>query len=306
MNKDIFLVSCYCDNSLKLNSLKRYISYIKEHNFDCALISPLTIPIEIQETVDFYIKISENPVLYWPERGLSFWLTIEIDNKNYKLTTMLPDYGWCGLYHIKKLGEFFKNYNYNKFIFSVYDTLITDEHINEIKKYTNVIFPLKKGESVWPSSLNLFSVHKNNIENVVKNIEKKIYVKSDGKAAEHYIEDYIVKPFNIERSDLYVEDEINHYKNDTFKYSDVDDIKYFMSSYEENKTVKFVFWPTDKLINLNCNNVTIFNDSVSKKIIVDTKIYKKDIRNITIMVDENKYDITQKFKEITKNQIIEI
>jgi hypothetical protein len=65
--KKIALISSFCDNTEKLDLLKKNIQKIKSLGVDVMVISPLKLDDEMIEICDFLIYTKENPLLYKSE-----------------------------------------------------------------------------------------------------------------------------------------------------------------------------------------------------------------------------------------------
>ncbi len=124
--KKIVLISTYCDTTEKVQILKNNITKIKSFGLDVLVISPLTLPSEII----FFTK--ENPLLVWPVRSFTFWKSVNTKEGWVKMHHNLADYGWAGLYQVKKLSQIALSYDYDIFYHMIYD-LVIDDFVKEME-----------------------------------------------------------------------------------------------------------------------------------------------------------------------------
>lgn len=308
MKHQIFLLSCYCNNDEKLNSLRRNIKYIKSKNFHCALISPLPLPIDIQESVEYVIKIDENPVLEWPTRGIYFFYTFYNKDGIFQVLTTLPDYGWVCLYHVKKLGEIFSTYDYKKYIFSTYDAIITDEHIEEIKSKNTIVFGSKRGDFLWEVGIHLFSIVSEDLQKIIYRIDLQEYVKMGNGDTFDFLKNNIINYYNIEISKLCVEDEISYYDNtNLFNTSKLDGVSYFLThSIIHRNPLKIIFQSQHENVKIFCNEEKIFENNVLNYDIIDIGLCADEIFHFVIQVEDKKEDLLELLKNIKHNTLTKI
>jgi hypothetical protein len=113
--KKIVLISSYCDTQEKINILSENIKVLKSLGLDTLVISPITLPNEIIEISDFVFFTKENPLLNWPLRGFTFWQTHYSSEGWMTMHRNVADYGWAGLYQIKKMSQIALSYDYDYF-----------------------------------------------------------------------------------------------------------------------------------------------------------------------------------------------
>ena len=140
--KKIVLISSYCDTQEKIDILYDNIRILKELGLDTLVISPITLPREIIEVSDFVFFTKENPILDWPVRGFTFWKTHYSSEGWVTMHRNVGDYGWAGLYQIKKMSQIALSYDYDLFYHIIYDLEIDQYIIDTIKSdKPNLIHP---------------------------------------------------------------------------------------------------------------------------------------------------------------------
>jgi FkbM family methyltransferase len=308
--KKIVNISCYCDNEHKLNVLRKNIDILKNNNFDISLISPLLLPDNIQKSVDYCLIIKENPILDWPEHSMSYWYKFkDINGGNIHITTTYPDYGWAGLSHVKNSAKMFSQFDYDYYVFIVYDTILTDEVLHEIKKGSKCKFyPSKREDKIWKAGLHLVIFDKKNINNLIDSINQEEYSSTNYDMFE-YVQHVLIEKNNFEIGKTIVEDEIYYYDEiDYFNHSNINDLPFFVSSpYDYKDTLKIVFHkelPNNK-IKIILNNDIIFDDKIQNSRIIDLGVYKEFIKNVKIEYNDCEYDVTNTILNV-KNSTLKL
>ena len=100
--KKIALISTFCDTDEKIYTLINNIKKLKEVGLDTLVISPIKLPSRIIEISDFVFFTKENPVFNWPQRGFTFWQSLNTSDGWVTMHRNVADYGWAGLYQVKK------------------------------------------------------------------------------------------------------------------------------------------------------------------------------------------------------------
>jgi hypothetical protein len=148
--KTVFLITSYCDTDLKIEVLNECIDNLKSiSGYDICLHAHYPLNDNIQKRVNYYLYDSSNPILYYPEKYITWW----IKYKQYTLHIYTEDYGYAVLQQWKRGFDFLKNI-YDNIIILNYDTIITEKLLNEIENKSdfegcaflhendNVIMPL--------------------------------------------------------------------------------------------------------------------------------------------------------------------
>ena len=129
--KKIALISSFCDNTEKLDLLKKNIQKIKSLGVDVMVISPLKLDDEMIDLCDFLIYTKENPVLNWPEKSYFQWWGGTMYGEDITMTTTCPDYGYAGLVQVKRMADFALSMDYDIFFPMIYDINI-NEHVESV------------------------------------------------------------------------------------------------------------------------------------------------------------------------------
>jgi len=184
--KKLALINSFCNNDIKIQTLKENLIKLKELNIDTLVYSPVSLPKEILELADFTFITKENPIIQWPERGIIHWKTIN----NIKLLLIVPDYGWASLYQFKKLSELAVTYNYDYYFWFLYDTQIDNVVIETLQIPNEKLFFNSSKTGTEVKCGNVFaSFNKSNLIEFANLLDREEYIKlSNGKINEYYTE----------------------------------------------------------------------------------------------------------------------
>ena len=305
--KNIVLISTYCDTDEKINVLKENNQKIKENDMDVAFISAIPLPLEVSDLADFSFFTNENPVLDWPQHSMYDWSKHFINDKIIEIWNTYPDYGWAGLTHVKRLGEMFSQYDYDYYNYIIYDTIIDDEVLKILKVgHPKIVFPSKRNEYVWKVGLHLMSFNKENLKELISNINLSDYLSYVDFDAFAYLHNHLVKPLNIQIGSKEVEDSIFYYEEvDNKNHSHDKSIKYFISSPDEVvDTLKLYFYniPIPFELKLTVNSIeSIIN--VSNGTLIDLGITKYDLQEVLLEYNGMIQNITEKIKSIKNSHL---
>lgn len=296
--KIINSISCYCDTEEKITKLIENIEFFKSHGIDSSIVTPIDLPIKVQNMVKFYLKTDYNPVFDWPIHAFSFWKVIKMNNLNIKISTTRPDYGWTTISHIKTMGSFLYNCGYDKIAFTIYDSLLNEKHIYDIKnKKGNLLFSHKRGNDIWEVGTHLMSLDKENFYLFNKLINVEDYLKRNSG-----IMGFLKKRITKDRFEIInnpVEDNIYHFDTDNFyEYTSTNGLRYFISNNGKVKIFIYNFYDfrTISLI-INDNKFDINTQ------LFECEVNKNEIHEIKIINDLGVVDITEDFKKIKHNKI---
>lgn len=309
MNKQIVLISSFCNTEEKIDVLHENIINIKKQGFDVAVMSPIELPNKIISSSDYVFFTKENPILDWPVHSMYGWKIFNIGETSIRIWETYPDYGWAGLTHVKRLGEMFLPYPYETYAYIIYDSILTDEHYELIRKgHEGIVFPSKRGNDIWKVGLHLMIYNKEILKRLVERINLKDYLSYRDFDAFAYLHNHLVKPLQLDIAKEPVEDKIYFYeKTDILNHSKDEKIKYFISSPDEyQEEVKILFYDISESIEI----ILIVNENESIHIIshgsvVSTQLLKNEIQTIKIKYLNTEQDLTEKLKSI-KNSAVEI
>jgi len=233
--KKLALINSYCDTWEKLTILLQNVKKLKELGVDSLLYSPVPLPQEVTNQIDYVILTKENPIINWPERGMIHW------NHQSKFTIQLitPDYGWASAYQYKKLMEYGYTLDYNYYFWFLYDLNINSTVEDTLKNPHNKLFfksPKAKSSKVG----GIFaSFNKENINKIYPLITKENYIEiCKGQIAEYFVENICDKIegeiSNYETTDLI-------YEHNTLSFNTLDK-NYPFKLALDNSQYKFAFY----------------------------------------------------------------
>lgn len=308
---NITLISCFCNNEEKLEVLKNTLITLNQNNLKSALISPIPIPEEISKLSNYTFITEENLVLDWPKKSMVYWQKIQ----KYKVFTTVPDWGWTGLNHVKRLGEIFINYDYDFYNYIIYDTILTPQVIDILKTgHEGIFYPSKRKDQVWKVGLHLASFDKNTLKKVLEKINLESYLKYNRWEAYDFIYEYIVQPLNLPLGNIFVEDVISFNQNEYLvNHSPTKDFNIFISSPDyanaiemnfQKENVKILFSNFTNPIKLKILINNIKTDIISKETLFDTGFLKKDINFLSLEYNNQVYDLTKKLIDLKHTKVI--
>lgn len=322
-NKKIALISTFCDTEEKQKILKENIIKIKNIGIDVIAISPIPIPQNIVDLCDYFFYTKENPLLEWPIRMYTHWYELKLPNG--QITTLqrgLADYGWAGLYQVKKLSEIALSFDYDIFYHMIYDLLIDDVVEKELlNDETNIIHPRRdphNPETLWETTLHFMVFDRPMMEKIVKEITLDEYLSTNGVA-----EGEVLKwknKFEIPTSNHPVKDQIFYWEDyDFFDYSPYPYFKFFISKNEKmnvwlgenspyeselSDNLKLVFHGFEIMDEIEIIvNEKSFLKTPNPWEIIEIPISSQNIQTIQFRYQNELVDFTSEYKKIMFNQI---
>ena len=321
--KKIALISTFCDTKEKQNILKENIIKIKNLGIDVMAISPIEIPYDITKLCDFFFYTKENPLLKWPVRAYTHWY--EMGLSDGRITTLqrgLADYGWAGLYQVKKLSQLALTFDYDTFYHLIYDLEI-DEVVEQelISNNVNIIHPRRDPhhpETIWESTLHFMVFDRTLMEKIEKEITLDEYLKTNGMAEGEVLK--WVNKYNIPISTHPVKDKIFYWGDyDFFNYSPFSEFKMFLSKNEEmtiwlgespiydtklTDNLRIVFHGFENMgeIKININGVEYIENPKPWEYI-EFPIISQNINEMSFTYNNRTIDFTENYNEIMMNQV---
>lgn len=309
-SKKVALISTYCDTEEKISVLEKNMEIIKSYGIDLILISPISLPENIQKKSDYLFIMKDNPLLDWPTKAMFYWRDLGLDNNRIRITKTCPDYGWAGLYQVKKLSEIALSFDYEYFYHMIYDLKIDETVINGLLNEAEFnVYPSKRDNTIWEVGLHFMVLNRKKIQELIPQITLSNYLSCRGGDAFVWLKktkeivDYkiMTEP---------VEDEIYLYEGfDFFNSSIVEGLKFFIEKNDEtHETIKILFYDIKSL-----TNVKIYIDeekydySFSENKLIDLGFNKFGIRKVTLTYENYDYDITEiikSTKHTTLNKIL--
>jgi len=321
--KKIALISTYCDTEEKLQILEENIIKLKSFGVDVMAISPIEIPQSIINLCDFFFYTKENPLLTWPIRIYTHWFDMRLpDGRITTLQRGLADYGWAGLYQVKKLSQIALTFDYDLFYHLIYDLEIDEVVENEIKSnQINVIHPRvnpNHPDEIWDTTLHFMIFDRDLMIKIEKEITLYEYLRTNGMA-----EGEVLKwrdKFNITTSKHTVKDKIFYWGDyDFFDYSPYPEFKMFISKNEPmtiwlgedpvydkvlTENFRIVFHSFDEMdtIIIRLNGVDYIKKP-SKWEIIELPVSSQNVNELIFTYNGNTVNFTDKYNNIIMNQI---
>jgi hypothetical protein len=207
--KTCFLITTYCNTDIKVNSLRDTIDRIKKYRHDIVLYNHHSISTDVQNQVNFSIYDKSNPVLLdMDTRSMIYW--VKIPKTPYKITRIMPDYGYAVAQQWKRGIQFVRKMGYERVYVINYDTKFSEDFFRKVETHLedNVSFSIQYGDD----SMYLAFFGVNLTDDFVKRvgiIDRTHYLENIGEnIAEGYmyslLSDYISKLYNF--SEFYNDD----------------------------------------------------------------------------------------------------
>lgn len=174
-----FVILSYCNNDSKINSLNKLISKIKDANIDISIITPIDIKDKIEQSIDNYLFIDENPLIPLDIRAINSWYIVE---NSYRLVESLPDHGYAMLNQVRLSLLNLKD-KYEQFIFVNYDVQFDDKLFVDCQNDFGFFY--SKNDLANSASTLIFQINKpEEFLNQVTPIDEKRYLNISEKMVE--------------------------------------------------------------------------------------------------------------------------
>ena len=304
--KKVALISTFCDTPEKLEVLERNIDNVRICGLDVIVISPFFLPENVQKKCDYFFLMKDNPVLDWPAKAMFAWRELSLNDKLIKITRTYADYGWAGLFQVKKLSEIALSLDYDYFYHMIYD-LKFDETVVEglLSEKECDVYSSKRGNIIWEVGLHFMIFNRENLEKFIPHITLQNYLASKGGDAFVWLHRLMdVFPYNIVKKP--VEDEIYYYEGkDFFDSSPNNQIKFFIEKNDQaDENVKLLFYdilePKEIKITITENK---YEYVVNSNSLIDLGFKKNNIQKVLFEYLNIEYDITDIIKKIKHNTL---
>tara|TARA_B110001454_G_scaffold203852_1_gene212090 strand:+ start:895 stop:1803 length:909 start_codon:yes stop_codon:yes gene_type:complete len=278
---NLFCITSHCNDEDKIEILKKNINILKNLGFKILVASHIPLCDKILSSIDYFIYDKSNPILYYPERYMDFWKTVEVDKKFLKLNTYLPDYGWTVLNQYKKIGAFCKELNYDQYTFINYDIQLTQEMLNKIKHpsgniMSNVKWSRNDSNIVKFPSLLFFSFTSNDFFRFSSLLNKQDYIDGTHTDSESYVEN-LLHSFEYEIFEEMVEDE--------YDFKVVEDENIWNFNTDNNYFELFV--TNENIIIYNFKKSIKFNINGEEGVLTKNKKLDNNIKSIGYYDEDN-------------------
>ena len=304
--KKVALISTFCDTPKKLEVLERNIDNVRICGLDVIVISPFFLPENIQKKCDYFFLMKDNPVLEWPTKAMLAWRELSLNDKLIKISRTYADYGWAGLFQVKKLSEIALSLDYDYFYHMIYD-LKFDENVVEglLSERKCDIYSSKRDDTTWEVGLHFMIFNRENLQKFIPHITLQNYLDSNKKDVFDWLNSIInVFPYNIVRKP--VEDEIYYYEGkDFFNSSPIEDLKFFVDKNDkEPTTVKLLFYdiyePKNILLTIGKNK---YQYDIIGNSLFDLGFHKDNTPYVSIEYNGVNYEITKIIEKIKHNTL---
>jgi len=296
--KKLALINSYCDTWEKLTILLQNVTKLKKLGVDSLVYSPIPLPREITDHLDYVIFTKENPIIYWPERGIIHWADI---NGTHKIRLIVPDYGWASIYQYKKLMEYGSTLDYDYYFWFLYDLTIDSVVEDTLKNPHNKLF-FKSSKSKSSKVGGIFaSFNKENISKIYPLIDKQSYLKTcNGRIAEYYLET-ICDQIQGEVTNHINTDLVDEYSKLGFNKAKVSHP--FKMFFQNEKNLKFIFWELQEeniKFTLKVNEKLYDFNPTKSDYIIDTTINSNTIETIGYYYNSEYTDLLPYFGNTSK------
>jgi hypothetical protein len=309
--KKIALVGSFCNTEEKKETLLKNIKELKSMGIDVMLISPLILPEEILTQCDYFFLTKENPVLNFPIKSMDMWKVVEFDTGSAKICFSTMDYGWTGLYQIKKLSEIALSLDYDHFYHLIYDLVIDDFVRDEIfsqKPFSFYPFIKYPSGDLFGFSLHFMSLSRENLCKVYPLINLGDYLLDPTDCGESFLHKAVLKLDGAIVEKNPVRDSINYWDDvEIFNHSPSNKTHFFVSKdFHSVETIKILFYGphTDAEIYLRINEGEKLIQANASGLL-DLGIYGREDETIEIKIDGETYDLTPVIKNL-RNTLVKI
>ena len=299
--KKVALISTYCDTQEKLDVLEKNIDNIKKLSIDVIVISPIFLPQYIQTKCDYFLLTKDNPVLDWPGKAMQAWKNILINDKSITITRTYADYGWAGLFQVKKLSELALTLDYDYFYHMIYDLKFDEtvvEGLTSEGKFN--IYSSKRGAQIWDVGLHFMIFNRENLQKFIPHITLENYLTlKDGDAFTWLHKLRETFPYNIIQKP--VEDEIYYYEgHDFFNFSPIAELPFFIIKDDEQlDSIKLLLYLSTEHIPFQIRIDDIIMDEVSENFkIIDLGFNKLSPKSVQLIYNETVFDITDTINKL--------
>jgi len=309
MDKKIFLITSYCDNDEKLNTLIETINDIKKYNIDICIHAHYPLPVDVQKSVNYYIFDISNPKSKIENRLMLYWRIMG----NIKINVIQPDYGYSVIHQWKQSLNFLKNNGYDIIHIINYDTIVENSQVDtandNINEYDGVfyLFESKPEEisfifaTLKINSFNFDDITLDDYDTIQTHPENYIYQK----LIKHNI---LIFDEEIKHKDMtYVIDgdmtyNINNISNESIflgSLNSTDSFAIYLYNIVETKNIKiyvndFLYFEEDvvedKLIIPNLSNNYVINSFGVYREDDESYGWENGIHNIKILINDEELD----------------
>lgn len=257
--KNLVVILSHCNSEPKLGALRNLISRLKEDDLDVMVMTHISLPKDIQDSVEYMVYDKSNPILKWPEYGKVFWRQV---SSKIKILNVMNEHGWTVFNQFKLAGNLGKGLDYTHFTFINYDTVVDENMMGTMKNPSDFVSSEQTSVESWNGDKGmptlLFNIlSKENLKELVFYVSKESY-KSQDKCGEGYFEtlrknfNYDVYPHKIKHLNFTFYDQ--YYSEYEISDNGIhQDFTIFIDDKEEN----LVVYNINQSFKLNINGIKI-------------------------------------------------
>lgn len=284
-SNDVAAILTYCNTQVKLNVLNEQIDFIRKNTtFKIAIHANYPLPVDTQKKVDHYFYEDLNKVIN--EITVNVWLVVAEFGK--KFTFSFPDTGYSSINQIKNIIKYLEEYD--KILFTNYDTIIEKQHIVNHTLLKNDILIYNNSTDGYMTLL-LFSGNQKKLKNLDLSLENYLSIKN--KTAEEKLK------FIIKNNNITIEEKSNEIldKITNMPYITYNDFFKRAIMYKSNNILNIFIWESTLKINLIKikigDSIFVIENKNKNNAFNSTLETTENIENIKIIeINNNKTDIT--------------
>jgi len=248
-----------------------------------------------------FFLTKDNPVLDWPQKAMQAWKNISINGKSVTVARTYADYGWAGLFQVKKLSELALTLDYDYFYHMIYDLKFDETVIEGLNgKGECDIYSSKRDAQIWEVGLHFMVFNRENLQKFIPHITLENYLTSKGGDAFTWLLD-LKSVFPYHTIHKPVEDEIYYYEgHDFFNSSPIADLPFFIIKDDEHlDNIKLLFYLSIENIPFQIMIDDLIMDEVSENFkIIDLGFNKLSPKSVQITYNETVFDITDTINKL--------
>ena len=308
----------------KKSVLRNTIEKIKNFNIDIIIHTHYPLDVDIQQSVNFVLYSSDNPIL--TNRLNGEWYQID---ERTTLVKYSYNYNYCIIKQMIEGMNFASNFGYSKFHILNYDANIEESLLNVLETYDNVFFSIAKNQILTL----IFSVDSTFLKRL-KEIDFMTYFDNPSFLMfEVFFISVVLKDFNYKEYSLNLEEANSLYKNeigidsrngmkiiynpqgelelsfDHFSMFKKDKYCFYLGKLRKSKTFGFLFWRVKEDTKIEFESDTYTKEfNIKNNFIFDTEIkFDAFITNFIgcyddgVFVPNNKMSIKINGKELDYN-----
>jgi len=311
-NKNLVIILSHCDTQEKIDILRKNILKLKIHKFDILLSSHIPVPSSIIKKTEYFLYDKSNPILHWPNRGMTYWKTLTTNSEKLKLVNILPDYGWTAFNQILATSHLGLSLDYTHYSFINYDVMLTHSMVQSMKSPEDFIcskvYESKNKQGFRFPSFMFNILNKENLKKLLPLISKEQYISGSNqvppynfKDAEHYL-GHLISIFNYQIFPEIIKDQIEYGDKNPFNFNKNDDLfKLFFQSIKDSNIYKTK--PSILLYDIQKEFKLIIND---QEFLIKPSSYRieyNDIKKFGYYRDNSYIDLTHIFEEKRQTSI---